>query len=817
MKHNYLKSLFLMLMMCVGMSAWAETYTITFKTNTSDGSTEIAANAKVSNVVSKGASYVSGFTSTCSKAYYNCTSGVKLGSSNAAGILEFNIATNYQSNIKSITVKSVKYGSDTGTISLYSGSTSLKTGITPGTDYTHTFSTATTVSSIKLSTSSKRAYISEIVLETDGEPVSIEHEISVNGTTHSSCSLSVSPQKAAKDATITVTANPGTGYEFSQLSIKKKGENPSIFDAVNASYTETNGKKTGATFTMPDYDVDLYGVFTESTPKAKYLVTIITPENGTLTIKDGETIVNSGEEVEEGKTLTVVVDPADGYRFKNWGYKDGDANWVGNMTSTFTHEMPSAPCSFKATFEEIPTYTVAFSVNGGIVKSDDLKEGSAVKVPAVENINGKVFTGWVTTETVDADATPTYVTPSETAVEAATYYAVFAIVDGEGEDQWIEITSIPEAGTYAICSDNYFMSSNISSNRFVNGNAPQIENGKLTEAPASNCIWEISKPDKYYRIKNGSNYAAGTSSKNQGALITDESEDLAKWEISYAENQYSIVNYGRAHQTKDNANCYLRNNSTYGWGTYTSSTGNAPRLFKKEGGTTYSDFTTTPSILVLDENDESIAEIYDEYDKVVVKRTIKANTWSTLCLPFAMDPEQVAANFGEDAEVKILTGLAVNGTSYTMNFDDCDEIGAALPCMIRVSKPISEIVVEGKVEVNTTEKSEDTAENGDDLITFVGSYTKSSVAPNDGNYIISSNKFYYVDSTVTNKGFRGYFNLFTLDAAVKSLSMSFDNDADAILMVENKKYDTKIFNLQGQRVDKAQKGIYIINGRKVVK
>lgn len=189
----------MLVMLLVGVgTGWAETYTITFKTNSSDGSTTIAANTQVSNVVSAGASYVSGFTSSCSKAYLACVNGVKLGSSNATGTLEFNIATNYQSNIKKITVKSAKYGSDTGNLTLYSGSTSLKTGITPGTDYTHTFTTATTVSSIKISTSAKRAYISEIVLETgSSEPVNASWSVEP-------ASVSV---KASKTATATITTN----------------------------------------------------------------------------------------------------------------------------------------------------------------------------------------------------------------------------------------------------------------------------------------------------------------------------------------------------------------------------------------------------------------------------------------------------------------------------------------------------------------------------------------------------------------------------------------------------------------------------------
>ncbi|MCI7336973.1 MAG: hypothetical protein MSH41_00005 [Bacteroidales bacterium] len=164
MKKSIFSALCLVLLATTTQSAWGAEVTITFKTATQDGSTEIDSSTQSSTVISSGTDYVSGFTSSCSKAYYNGKSGVKLGSKSSAGTLEFNIATAYQSNIKKITIKSAKYGSDTGTLTLYSGSTSLKTGISPGTDFTYTFDTPTTVSSIKLVTSAQRAYITSITI-----------------------------------------------------------------------------------------------------------------------------------------------------------------------------------------------------------------------------------------------------------------------------------------------------------------------------------------------------------------------------------------------------------------------------------------------------------------------------------------------------------------------------------------------------------------------------------------------------------------------------------------------------------------------------
>lgn len=227
----------------------------------------------------------------------------------------------------------------------------------------------------------------------------------------------------------TVTTDPAgldVTYSSSNTNVATVNEETGAVSLVAAGTTKITASFAGnETYkeASASYDLVVAG--------AKYAVTIQTPENGALTIKDGETTINSGDEVEEGKTLTVIPAPASGYRFKNWGYKDGDANWVGNMTSTFTHVMPSAPCQFKATFEAIPTYTVAWYVNGTKVKSETVYEGTSVTAPAVEDINDKVFRGWSEAASVNSE-TGDMVTPIATAMKSVTYYAVFADQDGEG-------------------------------------------------------------------------------------------------------------------------------------------------------------------------------------------------------------------------------------------------------------------------------------------------------------------------------------------------------------------------------------------------
>lgn len=135
--------------------------TIEFVTSSSDGSTTLAANASVTKYVSSGTEFISGFTSTCSKAYGECKSGIKLGSSSSPGTLEFNVANSYKNNVVGISVNSVKYGSEEGQVTVYAGDTQIAQS-SPGSEISGTFAPKT-VSSIKI-TSTKRSYVSSVTI-----------------------------------------------------------------------------------------------------------------------------------------------------------------------------------------------------------------------------------------------------------------------------------------------------------------------------------------------------------------------------------------------------------------------------------------------------------------------------------------------------------------------------------------------------------------------------------------------------------------------------------------------------------------------------
>ncbi len=188
---------------------------------------------------------------------------------------------------------------------------------------------------------------------------------------------------------------------------------------------------------------------------------------------------------------------------------------------------------------------------------------------------------------------------------------------------------------------------------------------------------------------------------------------------------------------------------------------------------------------------------------VKISRNIAAGKWNTFCSPVALSKSSFS-------EVKEFTGASNSGGNYTLTFDDEDgDIEAGKPYMVKVSDDITELTA---TDVTVTAAPTPVTCDG---VTFEGVYANAN-APID-SYIISNNAFYHVDSTVALKAFRGYFTI--SGANVKELNYIMEgDDATAIksLTPALSEGEGAIYNIAGQRLSKMQKGINIINGRKVL-
>ena len=189
---------------------------------------------------------------------------------------------------------------------------------------------------------------------------------------------------------------------------------------------------------------------------------------------------------------------------------------------------------------------------------------------------------------------------------------------------------------------------------------------------------------------------------------------------------------------------------------------------------------------------------------VTMARSLKAGVWNTFCSPVALGGDNFSA-------VKELTGVTADGENYTMTFSDA--AGDIVP-----GKPYMVQVAEAKTELAATDADVATAEIPVtyDGLTFQGVFS-GGTAPM-GSFIISDNVFYNVNSTVSLKAFRGYITV--AGAGVKALNFNFDGGATSIgeelsAEMEASRAET-VFNLAGQRIAKVQKGINIVNGKKVI-
>ena len=233
--------------------------------------------------------------------------------------------------------------------------------------------------------------------------------------------------------------------------------------------------------------------------------------------------------------------------------------------------------------------------------------------------------------------------------------------------------------------------------------------------------------------------------------------------------------------------------------------------------------------ITLDEN-STTAPIARTGVNVKVNRTIKAGEWSTICLPFTMTKSQAETVFGSDVTVKTFTGytatideLTLIPSAIVMNFADYNlsalkPLKAGNPYLIKTSKDISSFELDG-VNVSSTTSDVSVKETNYELDgKFKGVLAKTTVP--DKGLFISGNKFYYSTGKTNIKAFRGWFELQAIIDSPVSFDARIDFNFDETTGIKEVHGSANVegtYDLQGRKVEEPVKGLYIVNGRKVVK
>lgn len=173
------------------------------------------------------------------------------------------------------------------------------------------------------------------------------------------------------------------------------------------------------------------------------------------------------------------------------------------------------------------------------------------------------------------------------------------------------------------------------------------------------------------------------------------------------------------------------------------------------------------------------------------------HTYATLYVPFGVT---LPADGGVDAYV-----ISTNSSNHATTVNIGKNIPAATPVILRGTA----------TSVTATINDDATATVGTNLLQ--GTYTERTLGENDvvlGKSATTGIGFY--KSSAALGANKAYLDL--SGSSVKSFILDFDDDATGIekTLSDSHLKDENIYNLAGQRIQKMQKGLYIVNGKKVL-
>lgn len=154
------------------------------------------------------------------------------------------------------------------------------------------------------------------------------------------------------------------------------------------------------------------------------------------------------------------------------------------------------------------------------------------------------------------------------------------------------------------------------------------------------------------------------------------------------------------------------------------------------------------------DNSAVLAEYHGETVDVQLTRSLVNGTYNTICLPFALDADQIETAFGEGTDIEKLTDSSVSGEEFTVGFAKSDVMEAGVPYLIKptaaqANPSFEDVVIDKDVHsVNTAH------------VEFNGLTSKTYLEANRNLLFVGANNtLYYPDASGDMKGMRAYFIL----------------------------------------------------------
>lgn len=469
-----------------------------------------------------------------------------------------------------------------------------------------------------------------------------------------------------------------------------------------------------------------------------------------------------------------------------------------NVTATYGEK--TAGKTVAVTVAEVQKYNVTWNVNGNDYTegnpTTEVVEGEKVEVlpAAPASIVGLVFMGWTNEAVTSQEAAPAVLFTSAADAPAVTadvtYYAVFAAQAGAG---WTRVTALSDIteGSYVIKNAGFILPNFKTDKSPQKVTAPSITDNVITGEVDESMVWQFvsTGTSNQFYVKNAAGDYLYANKSNDGVRVHRTSD---KW--TFEENGEGYFSMKDA-----NSNRYCAAGSFKGakdWRSYELKTHenyeNGGKLELYRNDISYSNYTTTveTNSLTLRAFDGKNYFATFSSDKAV--KFVDATVYAV-----GVNDDRLILTEVESKQVPANTGVLLKsaGTEATYSV-----IGSAP-------------AIENNLLCASVEEGQTTAADGttEGYSFFKLSYNQAGENEKLGFYWAKENGAPFVS-----KAGLAYLAVKTADvAAVKGFSL-FDMETGISKVSGSAAGNGVIYDLQGRRVERAVRGLYIVNGRKVM-
>lgn len=406
------------------------------------------------------------------------------------------------------------------------------------------------------------------------------------------------------------------------------------------------------------------------------------------------------------------------------------------------------------------------------------------------------------------------------AATAATDYGITGITTKAALATWLGANCNTDAVSVPSVSFTEKWDGNASAGDEWAGNGMNPYTNTISALPAG--LYKLTV-NAYYRLNGsataaegarGNTYLYGGSAKTQLYSLKDFPAAV-EWS---GRNQSDAAGYYPDDATSGaaaTASSYLTELYVYHTGGNFTYGIHQPSRFSNGEWFGFQNFTLTRYIYIISEDATSApAPITGD---VTLTRSFNASAWNTLVLPFNMTLEEAKAVFGNDITIANYTGTTTlgSGNDQLLFSTESASIVANQPVLIYGVSESGPYDISGRTIVSGTPSFTPAGAS----YSFTGSYNASTELAAGDYFIGSDNNLYSVGAMLpTMKGTRAFFRP-TGGAGVKAAGFSIDDEETGIINLVDGNVNVQtgdIYTLAGQKVQKAKKGVYIVNGKKVV-